>query len=90
MVWGCFSGIWLSPLAPVESTVNATAYKDISDNYMVPTLWQQFEEDPFLFQHDSAPSVHKARSLKTWFDPFGVVWPAQSPDLNTKGVKLEC
>ena len=38
----------------------------------------------FLFQHDCAP-VHKARSVITWFDKFGVEelqWPAQNPDLN--------
>ena len=51
---------------------------------MLPTLWQHFGEGPFLFQHDCAP-VHKARSIKMWFDDFGVEeldWPAQNPDLN--------
>ncbi|XP_030623532.1 iroquois homeobox 7 [Chanos chanos] len=44
-----------------------------------------FGEDPFLFQHYRA-SVHKATSIKTWLEEFGVEerqWPAQSPDLNT-------
>ena len=51
---------------------------------MLPTLWEQFGDGPFLFQHDCAP-VHKARSIKTWMREFGVDeldWPAQSPDLN--------
>ncbi|KAK3508009.1 hypothetical protein QTP70_010149 [Hemibagrus guttatus] len=51
---------------------------------MLPTLWEQFGDDPFLFQHDCTP-VHKARSIKTWMSEFGVEeldWPAQSPDLN--------
>ena len=56
----------------------------ILDNSMLPTLWEQFGDGPFLFQHDCAP-VHKARSIKTWMREFGVDeldWPAQSPDLN--------
>jgi hypothetical protein len=51
---------------------------------MLPTLWQQFGEGPFLFQHGNDP-VHKARSIQKWFVNIGVEdldWPAQSPDLN--------
>ena len=51
---------------------------------MLPTLWQQFGEGPFLFQHDNAP-VHKARSIQKWFVEISVEeihWPAQSPDIN--------
>ncbi|KAK3537757.1 hypothetical protein QTP70_017859, partial [Hemibagrus guttatus] len=33
------------------------AYQDILD--MLPTLWEQFGDDPFLFQYDCTP-VHKA------------------------------
>ena len=53
---------------------------------VLPTLWQQFGEGPFLFQHDNAP-VHKARSTQKWFVEIGVEeldWSAQSPDLNPK------
>jgi hypothetical protein len=48
-----------------------------------PTLWQQFVEGPFLFQHDNVP-VHKATSIQKWFVKIGMEeldWPAQSPDL---------
>ena len=51
---------------------------------MLPTLWQQFGEGPFLFQHDNAP-VHKAKSIQKWFveiDVEELYWPAQSLDLN--------
>ena len=68
----------------VTGTLNASAYKEILDHFMLPTLWKQFGDGPFLFQHDCAP-VHKERSIKTWMSQFGVEeldWPAQSPDLS--------
>jgi hypothetical protein len=51
---------------------------------VLPTLWQWFGEDPFLFQHDSAP-VYKVSFRQKWFVEIGVEeldWPAQSHDLN--------
>ena len=35
---------------PVKSAVNDTGYRDSLDNYMFPTLRQQFKEDPFVLQ----------------------------------------
>uniref|UniRef100_A0A4W5PUX2 Leptin receptor n=1 Tax=Hucho hucho TaxID=62062 RepID=A0A4W5PUX2_9TELE len=60
-------------------------YNDILDDSVLATLWKQFWEGPFLFQHDNA-SVHKARSIQKWFVEIcveGLDWSAQSPDLNS-------
>ena len=60
MVWSCFPGVGLGPLV----TVKVSAHQDILDNFMLPTLWEQFGDGPFLFQQDCVPA-HKARSIKT-------------------------
>ena len=82
---GLFSSWFgLGPFLPVTGNLNVAALTCNLDNSVLPTLWQQFWECPFLFKHDNAP-LHKAKSIQKWFVKIGVEgldWPAQSPDLN--------
>ncbi|KAI4892683.1 hypothetical protein NFI96_002009 [Prochilodus magdalenae] len=84
MVWGWCSGVGLRLLVPVRGTLNASADQETLDHSILPTLWGQFGDGPFLFQHDRTP-VHRASSIKTRMSESGVEeldWPAQSPDLH--------
>lgn len=61
-----------------------SAYKDILDYSVLPTLYQEFEEEPFPFQHGNEP-VHKYRFIKKCFSQLIMEepdWPAQNADLN--------
>jgi hypothetical protein len=81
---GLFFMVLARPLVSVKGHFYVTAYNDILGDSVLPNLWQQFGEGPFLIQHDNA-HVHKARSIQKWFVEIGVEeldWPAQRPDLN--------
>jgi hypothetical protein len=66
MVWGCFFVVWARPLSSREG--KSTVYNDILDNSVLPTLWQQFGEGPFLFQYDNFLFYQASQSTNSYFD----------------------
>ena len=83
MVWGCFQGSKLGPLALCPGgRINATNYCNILQEHLLP-FWQTLDQDA-IFVQDGAPP-HRAKYTKAWLKKNKVtpmVWPAQSPDLN--------
>ena len=69
----------------MQRKLKAVGYETILDNSTLPTLWQEFREDRFPFQHNNVP-VHKAASVQDEFDDMGVEeldWPAQCLNVNS-------
>ena len=70
MVWGCSSGAGLGPLVPVEGTLNASAYQEILDHFMLPnfveTVWGWPLPAPTWLRTSAQSKVHKDMD-KDWF-----------------------
>ena len=88
-VWGCFSARGVGMLCMVPGIMEQQQYRDILEDYMVPSghlLFGASEEgvQPWIFQQDNDPK-HTAHATIQWFEDNNInklVWPSQSPDLN--------
>jgi hypothetical protein len=84
MFWGAFHFEGPLALVPLTGTMNATKYRAILQEHLVPFLDNQPLSKPFLFQQDNAPA-HTAGVTSSFLSENCVVviqWPPFSPDLN--------
>ena len=83
MMWGCFQGNKLGPLALCpEGRIDAIKYCQVLEEHLLP-FWNSLDKDS-VFMDDGAP-CHTAKYSKKWKADHGICpidWPAQSPDLN--------
>ena len=84
MIWGYMAMSGMGKLYHCEGTVNATSYRHILKDSMLPVADKLFNNSSFVFMQDNA-HLHMAKSTQSWFAQHGVhvlKWPPASPDLN--------
>lgn len=86
-VWGCITSEGVGDLIKIDEKLTAQKYKDILEEYAVPSGTRLIGNN-FILQQDNDPK-HTARLVKnylTQLEEDGVlrtmVWPPQSPDMN--------
>ena len=90
MVWGCFYGNKLGPIAFIDGSVNSHVYVAILQEKLIP-FFQALQHDgatDIIFQQDNA-KVHKSKLTGDWLKDSAkqngfliMEWPANSPDMN--------
>jgi len=90
MVWGCFYGNKLGPIAFIDGSVNSHIYILVLQNKLIP-FFQALQEDgatDIIFQQDNA-KPHKSKLTEKWLkdsamqNGFSIMeWPVYSPDMN--------
>ena len=84
MFWGCITFEGVGTFVPVDGNINSQKYTDILDENLWPVVTKVFPNDPWIFQDDNA-TPHRSRHTVNWKQGNnipGMVWPAQSPDIN--------
>ena len=90
MIWGCFYGNKLGPIAFIDGTVNSHVYISILQDKLLP-FFQALRDDgatDIIFQQDNA-KVYTSKLAKAWLKDSAIQngftimeWPAYSPDMN--------
>ena len=86
MVWGCMEWNGVGKLIEVQGIMDAKQYCDILEDGLVKSFEDlEMEEEERIFQQDNDPK-HTSKKATQWFEDNNIkvlVWPAQSPDLNS-------
>jgi len=90
MIWGCFVGNKLGPIALIDGTVNTAVYIDVLGNKFLSFI-DALHADGIMnivYQQDNA-SPHVSKITRQWLMDsaqehgfFVMEWPANSPDMN--------
>jgi hypothetical protein len=84
--WGCFTAQGPGYMCMFEGSMNASMYRDILRDYLLPTVDDHFHSrENWWFLHDNDPARHGANVVKAWLHNNWVRpldFPTYSPDLN--------
>ena len=67
-----------------KGRLNADAYQEILENYLIPSIDLMDDKEDVIFQQDNAP-CHTAHKIRDFFEQNSITvmkWPPNSPDLN--------
>ena len=90
MVWGCFYGNKLGPIAFIDGSINSHVYISVLQDKLIPFSQVLYDDGAteIIFQQDNA-KVHKSKlTMKCLEDSamqngFSIMeWPTYSPDMN--------
>jgi transposase len=83
MMWGCFQGNKMGPLALCpKGKMDSAKYCNVLEQHLLP-FWDNLDYGS-IFMEDNA-CIHTSKYSKNWKEEHEIdsmSWPAQSPDLN--------
>jgi hypothetical protein len=68
----------------MSGSPHVNPYISVLDSQLWPVIARHFPDDSYVLQDDNAP-VHRVRIVERYKHDnniHGMVWPAQSPDIN--------
>ena len=88
MIWDCFAGHKIGDLIRVRGIMKKEQYREISENYTVPSAHRMVVRRQPVFMQDNDPK-HKSKLSANYLNQLVqektltlMGWPAQSPDLD--------
>ena len=83
-IWACMSYDGVKFFKLFQGRLNAEAYQEILENYLIPSIDLMDNKEDVIFQQDNAP-CHTAHKIRDFFNANNIKtmnWPPNSPDLN--------